>query len=104
MNIFLKPLVMIFPSLDKVEYFTYFLPSPPSRKTGYREKEFDQITKEAIAKGYTILELNTRANASGVWIILKLRKTNPFSGNSLDEYEHIETAEGLYQINEEHND
>lgn len=57
----------------KIKTFTYYLPSPPDRKTGYQEKEFDHITSFLIEKDFDIINLKMQACAneksSGVWIL-----------------------------------
>lgn len=62
--------------------FSYFIPAPPSRKTGYQEKEFDHIIGYLTSKGFEILDikmqsLNTELS-SGMWVIciLGMRNTN----------------------------
>lgn len=60
----------------KIKTFTYYLPSPPERKTGYQEKEFDQITSYLIGKNFDILDFKMQAchsnKGSGMWIICLL--------------------------------
>jgi hypothetical protein len=59
-----------------IKTFTYYLPSPPERKTGYQEKEFDQITAYLLGKNFEILDIKMQACAnektSGVWILCLL--------------------------------
>lgn len=56
--------------------FTYFLPSPPFRKTGYQEKEFDQVLAHLTAKGYEIVDVKMQTvsspKSSGIWILCLL--------------------------------
>ena len=63
--------------------FTYFLPAPPERNSGYQEKEFDQIFSYLNNAGYDIIDFKTQSIAygelnhcAGIWIvcILGLRK------------------------------
>lgn len=60
----------------KIKTFTYYLPSPPERKTGYQEKEFDQITSYLIGKNFDILDFKMQAcqsnKSSGMWVICLL--------------------------------
>lgn len=91
----------------KIQTFTYFIPSPPARKTGYREKEFDKITYEILNRGYEIIDLKTQATtnatSSGMWVIFLLRALNE-NASLLDftsEEIFSEPVEGLYQIDHE---
>lgn len=52
--------------------FTYFLPAPPQRKTGYREKEFDKIIQGIIQSGFEIVQMQTQSVSTGVFIIVTL--------------------------------
>lgn len=65
--------------------FTYFIPAPPSRKLGYREKAFDGIVKEISKNGFDITDIKTQSighkSSSGMWVILILR---PLSQRALD--------------------
>ena len=53
--------------------FTYYVPAPPTRKTGYQEKEFDFITQYILALGFELIDLKVQAhsteNSSGMWIV-----------------------------------
>ena len=64
----------------KIQSFTYFVPSPPARTTGYREKQFDKLFYDFINKGYKIINFTTQASSgekqSGMWIILLVQATN----------------------------
>ena len=64
----------------KIQTFTYYIPSPQPRSTGYREKQFDKIFYNFVNKGYEILSVNTQANNgpdhSGMWVIFVLRALN----------------------------
>jgi len=100
----------------KIQTFTYYIPSPPHRKTGYREKQFDKVFFEFINRGYKILNTQTQAStgqdSSGMWVIFTVQAQTE-EANSLDldsffndqvcsdinEIAQEETIEGLYQIN-----
>lgn len=58
--------------------FTYFIPAPPHRKTGYREIEFDKIMQGILSTGFEIDELRTQATGgeTGGLFIIALLKTN----------------------------
>jgi hypothetical protein len=64
----------------KIQSFTFFIPSPPARANGYREKQFDKLFYEFINKGYRILNFTTQASTgekqSGMWIIFVLQALN----------------------------
>ena len=59
--------------------FTYFLPAPPERNTGYQEKEFDQIISHLANKGYEVIDFHTQSisygeqnHCAGIWIVCLL--------------------------------
>lgn len=102
----------------KIQSFTFYIPSPPSRTTGYREKQFDKLFYEFINKGYEILEFKTATSSgekqSGMWLVFIVRALNESSELlNLDHYfhdnlknSHTETEiDGLYYIkdNDENN-
>lgn len=60
--------------------FTYFIPAPPQRKSGYREIEFDKILNGIIEAGFEIEEIRTESVASGVYVfsVLKTDKKKVF--------------------------
>lgn len=107
----------LFPGHYKIQSFTFYVPSPPTRKIGYREKEFDKIFYSFINKGFQILDIktqsNTSQNQSGMWILIivkSLKKSasslnfveEELSEYSLDQTEELdqEVIDGLYHIND----
>jgi len=64
----------------KIQSFTFYVPSPPARSTGYREKQFDKIFYNFINKGYRILHFKTQQSSSsthsGMWLIFIVQATN----------------------------
>jgi len=60
--------------------FTYFIPAPPQRKSGYREIEFDKILNGILEAGFEIEELRTESVSTGVYIfsVLKTDKKKVF--------------------------
>jgi hypothetical protein len=56
--------------------FTYYVPAPPSRKTGYQEREFDSVVEHINSLGYEIIDLKLQSHSSdqksGLWIICLL--------------------------------
>lgn len=58
--------------------FTYFIPAPPHRKTGYREVEFDKIMQGILQTGFEIESLKTQSSGGeqGGLFIVALLKTN----------------------------
>lgn len=77
----------------KKQTFTYFLPSPPARSSGYREKQFDKFFYEFINRGYKILDFKTQASNGGMWIIFLLEATNKAS-------EELDFNDIIAQIND----
>jgi hypothetical protein len=60
-----------------IQTFTFFIPAPPERKTGYREKEFDRAIYSFINKGYRLISINTQANPlGGMWAIFTVKSTS----------------------------
>ena len=59
-----------------VKTFTYFIPAPPDRKTGYQEKEFDSIMGSIVRLGFEIISISPTAYANeqkcGMWVICLL--------------------------------
>lgn len=55
--------------------FTYYVPSPPKRNTGYQEKEFDKVFEKHFGKNSNrkVLSITTEQQydneKSGLWII-----------------------------------
>jgi len=101
---------VLFPNHYKVQSFTFYIPSPPVRKVGYREKEFDKIFYSFINQGFQILDFKTQTNSneshSGMWLIFIVCSLNSTSAKlQLDEeLEGLlgdeDEIEGLYQIND----
>lgn len=64
----------------KIQSFTFYVPSPPPRSSGYREKQFDKIFYEFINLGYEILNFKTEASTgekhSGMWLIFIVQAKN----------------------------
>ncbi len=58
--------------------FTYFIPAPPHRKTGYREREFDKIMQGILSTGFEIESLQTQATGGegGGLFVVAILKTN----------------------------
>ncbi|EQC44313.1 hypothetical protein [Bacteriovorax sp. Seq25_V] len=54
------------------EVFTYFIPAPPVRPTGYREKDFDTICKTLNKYDLDYKILDTIGHTNGFWIIIKI--------------------------------
>ncbi|MBF0359529.1 MAG: hypothetical protein HQK49_00865 [Oligoflexia bacterium] len=63
-----------------VKTFTFYIPAPPPRKHGYREKEFDKLFYTFINSGYKIISIQTATHSgplsSGLWIICVVESTN----------------------------
>lgn len=52
--------------------FTYFIPSPPARKHGYREKEFDKIMQGILQSGFELVDLQTQGMENGMFVVVVL--------------------------------
>ncbi len=61
----------------KLRTFTYYIPSPPKRKTGYQEKEFDQLVAYINKENFKIENIQTQLSSnhesSGMWVVLQIR-------------------------------
>lgn len=61
----------------KKQTFTYFIPAPPSRKSGYREKNFDSIVKQLTEIGFKLLDIKTQSIGTeenkGMWVVLTIQ-------------------------------
>ncbi len=81
--------------------FTYFLPSPPVRKSSYREKQFDRVINQILDSGYHIVEFKTqhitREEMSGMWVIFLLKSSS--RALSLDDLS-LEDETGDYDSDE----
>jgi hypothetical protein len=56
-----------------IKTFTYFIPAPPARKSGYRETEFDKIMQGILTSGFELLELHTESVPTGIFLIALLK-------------------------------
>ena len=52
--------------------FTWFIPSPPARKNGYREKEFDKLMQGILQSGFELEDLQTQAMETGMFVVALL--------------------------------
>ncbi len=81
-----------------VRSFTYFIPSPPARHTGYREKEFDKIFEIIINSGFDVIKSNMEHcsfDKGGMWVHYLLGATTKEAA-SMD-LDNIETRDPNYQ-------
>ena len=82
-----------------VKTFTYYIPAPPHRKTGYREREFDKILQGILTAGFELLDLQTQSvggpDNSGLFILATLKAKDQKAYNldiSLDIQEQFKLA------------
>jgi len=91
-----------FTKKGQIESFTYYIPSPPNRKTGYREKAFDSVFHSFINQGYEILHILTQNNSnpehSGMWIICIARSKK--IGAQKPNFDLPQTETSIDNINE----
>lgn len=102
----------------KIQSFTFFIPAPPSRSTGYREKQFDKLFYEFINRGYKIIHFSSQAcsgeNHSGMWLVFIVQALNA-EAEKLNLHEEISESmktrsnvkneiEGLYYIDDKANE
>jgi hypothetical protein len=55
--------------------FTYYIPAPSHRKSGYREMEFDKIMQGILSSGFEIETLQSQGTEHGLFVLVVL-KTN----------------------------
>jgi hypothetical protein len=55
--------------------FTYFIPAPPQRKSGYREVEFDKIMRGILDSGFELESMQTVSSSNGIFLV-GILKTN----------------------------
>lgn len=77
------------PQRKQTKSFTYFIPAPPPRKNGYREKEFDKIFNGILQSGFEILEFRTESTETGIFVFTLLRPSSNKIAK-LDEYLDIQ--------------
>ena len=97
----------------KMQSFTFFIPAPPGRMSGYREKNFDKLFYEFINRGYKVINFSTQAcltgdKQSGMWIVCLVQATNEeaeklnlddiFLDQLKNKSQVKEEIEGLYYI------
>ena len=56
-----------------IRTFTYFIPSPPNRKNGYREKEYDKIMNGILQSGFELVQFQTQAVESGLFVFAVIK-------------------------------
>ncbi len=84
----------------KIQSFTYYIPSPPERKNGYREKQFDKVFYKFINQGFEILSMttqnNTNSSHSGMWIVCIVRALNAKADQlNLDYYSENQPSQNI---------
>lgn len=98
----------------KIQSFTFYIPSPPPRSSGYREKQFDKLFYEFINKGFDILHFTTQASTgekqSGMWLIFVVKaknakaealNLNEFLADQVSQKSEVkESIDGLYYIDD----
>ncbi len=71
-----------------IKTFTYFIPAPPRRKSGYREREFDKIMHGILSDGHEIQDWKMQSTEGGVYVVFILKaKDKKNHGPGLDLHE-----------------
>ena len=85
----------------KIRTFTYFIPAPPSRKTGYQEKEFDSMTEYLLGKNFDLIDIKmesySQSNSAGVWMICILGAKTQEAANMNLEIDYAQVVQGQEQ-------
>lgn len=98
---------LIYPSLFPIHTLTYYLPAPPKRSSGYREKQFDRLLFQFLKRGHRLISLQTEAhnaeNAGGMWVIITVQALRPQRELDLTLEQDLDLEEnceidGLYYI------
>lgn len=75
----------------KIHSFTYFIPAPPKRQSGYREKQFDKVFFEFINRGFEILSVHTQAlsghDQPGMWVMITVQEGANFQELGAEEFD-----------------
>jgi len=70
-------------SQGSIQSFTYYIPAPPPRKSGYREKDFDKLFYQFINQGHEIISINTTPHTSdhqcGMWVMVTVKSKGPIA-------------------------
>lgn len=111
-----SPLVNAYKSFKygRLSTFTYFIPAPPQRKSGYREKEFDELVYRLTQLGFHIQSINLQNQSEkGLYVVVLMKamsaqaqqlKPQDFPIHDLSSEVRIDTTnqdnkvEGLYYI------
>ena len=60
-----------------IKTFTFYIPAPPHRKTGYREREFDKIMQGILTSGFELINLQCQPvggpDNSGLFIVTTIK-------------------------------
>lgn len=62
-----------------IKTFTFFIPAPSARKSGYREREFDKIMQGLLTSGFDIVELKTQSvggEHGGMFVLAIIKAKN----------------------------
>jgi hypothetical protein len=82
---------------SETKTFTYFIPTPPKRQTGYREREFDKIMHGILNDGHEIIDWKIESaggDEGGLFVVFLLRNTNKKNhGPALDIHEKFGLAD-----------
>ncbi len=75
----------------KIHSFTYFIPAPPKRQRGYREKQFDKVFFEFVNRGFEIVSVHTQAlsghDQPGMWVLITVQEGPDFKGFGAEEFD-----------------
>ncbi len=82
----------------KKKIFTYYIPAPPNRRSGYQEKEFDALIAHIQNLGFEVLDFKLQSHSteekSGLWVVCILSApTKEIWQQSIDFEYHIQTAQ-----------
>ncbi|HLE10511.1 MAG: hypothetical protein A2504_14395 [Bdellovibrionales bacterium RIFOXYD12_FULL_39_22] len=87
--------------------FTYYIPAPPQRSRGYREKQFDTIFYNFINRGFKIISSHIQPHhgedQSGLWVMIIVEAINSAAEKLLLEEEITNNLfpEEIYHLEEE---
>jgi hypothetical protein len=89
----------------KIQSFTYYVPSPPPRQSGYREKQFDKVFTSIINLGFRIQSFkmipNPHPNHSGFWVLFILECLTP-EAEKIDLNKYCLEGDDLIDLKNDH--
>ncbi len=68
-----RPISKKVTSFSLTKTFTYYIPEPTQRKSGYREREFDKIMQGILTSGFEIISFHAAPVSNGVFLVALIK-------------------------------